>query len=109
MLASQCLPETSCLKKKKMRFSKCFSATHSISNLWHLRSASIVELGKDLYYDVTVVKIENDKELSRALGCSVDKVQGNYIYKTLDENELPEFLDSYSKIRQDLLDLYNLS
>lgn len=69
----------------------------------------IVELGKDLYYDVTVVKIENDKELSRALGCSVDKVQGNYIYKTLDENELPEFLDSYSKIRQELLNSYNLS
>lgn len=63
----------------------------------------IVELGKDLYYEVTVVKIENDRELERALNCKVDKIQGNYIYRPVEENELLEFLVSYSDIRKKLL------
>ncbi len=63
----------------------------------------IVELGKDLYYDVTVVKIENDRELERALNCSVDKIQGNYVCRSLEEDEMIEFLNSYSDIRKKLL------
>ena len=65
--------------------------------------SDIVELGKDLYYEVTVVRVENDRELERALKCKVDKIQGNYIYRPVDEEELFEFLDSYSKIREKIL------
>ena len=65
--------------------------------------SDIVELGKDLYYEVTVVKIENDRELERALSCKVDKVQGNYIYRPIDECELDDFLKEYSSIREKIL------
>ena len=65
--------------------------------------SDIVELGKDLYYEVTVVKVENDRELEKALKCKVDKIQGNYIYKPLDETELYDFLDKYNEIRENIL------
>ena len=65
--------------------------------------SDIVELGKDLYYEVTVVKIENDRELERALSCKVDKIQGNYIYKPIDESELYDFLGQYTDIRKSVL------
>ena len=65
--------------------------------------SDIVELGKDLYYEVTVVKVENDRELARALKCKVDKIQGNYIYRHLDESELYEFLGKYKEIREGIL------
>lgn len=65
--------------------------------------SDIVELGKDLYYEVTVVKVENDRELARALKCKVDKIQGNYIYRHLDEHELYEFLGKYNEIREGIL------
>lgn len=65
--------------------------------------SDIVELGKDLYYEVTVVKVENDRELDRALKCKVDKVQGNYIYRPIDEQELFEFLNNYADIRKKVL------
>ena len=64
----------------------------------------IVELGKDLYYDVTVVKIENDKELLRALNCSVDKIQGHYIYRPLDDHEVLDFVASYKEVRKGVLE-----
>lgn len=64
----------------------------------------IVELGKDLYYDVTVVKIENDKELLRALNCNVDKIQGHYIYRPLDDHEVLDFVASYPEIRKGVLE-----
>lgn len=63
----------------------------------------IVELGKDLYYDVTVVKIEDDKQLQKALSCSVDKVQGNYLYKALSVEELIEFLDKYKNNESEII------
>lgn len=63
----------------------------------------IVELGKDLYYDVTVVKIENDRELARALSCKVDKIQGNYIHRSIEESEMIEFLESYHETRKKIL------
>jgi len=63
----------------------------------------IVELGKDLYYDVTVVKIENEKELMRALNCSVDKVQGHYIYRPLEDEEVLDFIASYRDVRDEIL------
>ncbi len=65
--------------------------------------SDIVELGKDLYYEVTVVKVENDRELENALKCKVDKIQGNYIYRPIEEDELPQFLNEYSEIRNQIL------
>lgn len=67
--------------------------------------SDIVELGKDLYYEVTVVKIENDRELLRALKCNVDKIQGNYIHRPVEGEELVEFLNSYTDIRKKLLEI----
>lgn len=69
--------------------------------------SDIVELGKDLYYEVTVVKIENDRELERALRCNVDKIQGNYIYKPICQDELFEFLSEYKKIRGSIIEKEN--
>ena len=63
----------------------------------------IVELGKDLYYEVTVIKVENDRELIKALNCQVDKVQGNYIYRVIEEEELYGFLKDYPNIRDNIL------
>ncbi len=63
----------------------------------------IVEFGKDLYYQVVLTRIENDRELKRAIECKVDKIQGNYICEPIDGEHLEEFLKEYPKIRKRVL------
>lgn len=62
----------------------------------------IVELGRDLYYQVTVVRIEQDKALTKAVEYGVDKLQGNHLFEPVDNEKLIEFLEMYKGYAKDI-------
>lgn len=55
----------------------------------------IVELGKDLYYEVTVIRIEEERTMLKAVENGAHKIQGNHLFSPVDNDKITEFLDMY--------------
>lgn len=55
----------------------------------------IIELGKDLYYEVCVIRIEDEENLNKILKYEVDKIQGNILFKPVTNVELLDFLAKF--------------
>ncbi|MDF2865256.1 MAG: hypothetical protein K0R72_65 [Clostridia bacterium] len=56
---------------------------------------NIISVCKDLDYLTTVICIENEDELKYALNGQADKIQGNYLFKKVDNSNLEDFLINY--------------
>jgi diguanylate cyclase (GGDEF)-like protein len=61
--------------------------------------SDIINVCKDLDYSATVICIENEEELKYALNGKADKIQGNYLFKKIDNNNLEEFLVNYPELK----------
>lgn len=59
----------------------------------------IINVCKDLSYTTTITCVENEDELKYALNSESDKIQGNYLFKKIDNNNLPEFLENYPNFK----------
>lgn len=64
----------------------------------------IVELGRDLYYQVTVIRIEQESVMLKAVEYGVDKLQGNHLFKPVDNDKITEFLDMYKEYSKEIKD-----
>lgn len=62
----------------------------------------IVNLSKDLKYDVVVTKVSNDNMLKEILKYDVDMLQGNHLFEIIAEENLPQFLDKYNEYKGDI-------
>jgi EAL domain-containing protein (putative c-di-GMP-specific phosphodiesterase class I) len=61
--------------------------------------SDIVNVCKDLDYQTTIICVENEDELKYALNSSSDKIQGNYLFKKVDNNNLEEFIVNYPNFK----------
>ena len=59
----------------------------------------LLKLSKDLGYKVIVGKISDDKKLVKAITNNADKIQGNFLFKKMDENLAEEVLANYGTYR----------
>ncbi len=59
----------------------------------------ILNLYRDLDYMTTVICIEDENELKYALNGLADKIQGNYLFKKVDNESLEEFLKNYPNFK----------
>ncbi len=59
----------------------------------------IIKLCKDLGYKVIVGKISDDKKLVEAIVDGADKLQGEFLFKKMEENLAEEVLSSYGAYR----------
>ena len=59
----------------------------------------IINICKDLDYLTTVICIENEEELKYALNGLADKIQGNYLFKKIDNISLEDFLVNYPDLK----------
>ena len=61
--------------------------------------SDVINICKDLDYITTVICIENEEELKYALNGLADKIQGNYLFKKIDNASLEEFLINYPSLQ----------
>lgn len=59
----------------------------------------LINLSKDLGYNVIVGKVNDDKKLVRAISSGADKIQGDFLFKKMDENLAEEVLANYGGYR----------
>lgn len=59
----------------------------------------IITLCKDLGYKVIVGKINDDKKLIKAITDNADKIQGDFLFKKMDESLAEEVLANYGTYR----------
>ncbi len=59
--------------------------------------SDIVNLCKDLGYTVYIVGLNDNKEIETVSKTDIDCVQGDIIHKSIEENKVSEFIDSYDK------------
>lgn len=57
----------------------------------------ILSLSKKLEYKVIIDKIENEKQLNYAIKSSADYIQGDFLFKRMDESLTEEFVKEYPK------------
>ncbi len=57
---------------------------------------SIIKLCNGLNYKVIITKVETEKELNLAIKKGADKVQGDALFKKMDDTLIDEFVDGYS-------------
>lgn len=55
----------------------------------------VLNLSKKLDYDVVINKIENEKQLKYAVKAGADYIQGDFLFKRLDEKLIDEFIQKY--------------
>lgn len=60
--------------------------------------SDIVNVCKDLDYGTEIVGISSKEQLERILETKADYVQGDYIYRSIGEDELMEFIENYDKL-----------
>lgn len=60
---------------------------------------NIVSLCKNLDYKVILGKIDEDCELENAIKSGADSIQGNLIFKSMDEDLVEAFLNEYSNYK----------
>lgn len=63
----------------------------------------IIKLSKDLGYKVAVTHVDYKDELYKIIARGIDRMQGNYISKRIDLNEIETFINNYDayKIQYD--------
>ena len=59
----------------------------------------LVRLAKDLGYKTVAGKISDDKKLLKAIQCKADKIQGNFLFKKMDEKLAKELLANFGAYR----------
>ena len=59
----------------------------------------LINLSKDLGYKVIVGRVNDDKKLVQAITDNADKIQGNFLFKKMDENLAEEVLANYGTYR----------
>lgn len=59
----------------------------------------LINLSKDLGYKVIVGKINDDRKLVKAITSDADKLQGNFLFKKMDESLAEEVLANYGAYR----------
>ena len=59
----------------------------------------LVTLSKDLGYKVIAGKISDDKKLLEAIACKADKIQGNFLFKKMNENIAEDLLANFGAYR----------
>ena len=59
----------------------------------------LINLSKDLGYKVIVGRVNDDKKLVKAITDNADKIQGNFLFKKMDENLAEEVLANYGTYR----------
>jgi diguanylate cyclase len=62
----------------------------------------IVDIANDLDYITTIICIESEDELKYAINTDVSKVQGNYLFKKINNNDLVDFIDNYPAFKEGL-------
>lgn len=60
---------------------------------------NIIKLGKNLNYKVVAVSIDQDRELIDCINCGADKLQGDLLFKKMEESLLEEFLTAYGSYK----------
>ena len=61
----------------------------------------IVNLGMDMNYKVIVGKIEKQEELESAITCGASKIQGDLLFKKMEEDMAQEFLSKYDNYKNE--------
>ncbi|MEG0872847.1 MAG: diguanylate cyclase [Clostridia bacterium] len=56
----------------------------------------IIKLGQDMKYKVIVGQIDDEKELIESIHSSANKLQGDFLFKKMDDSFAEEFLSAYS-------------
>lgn len=59
----------------------------------------LIDLSKDLGYKVIVGKVNDDRKLVKAISSGADKIQGDFLFKKMDENLAEEVLANYGGYR----------
>lgn len=78
---------------------KISSSILSSENISEKVFLDLINLSKDLGYKVIVGKINDDKKLVKAITYNADKIQGNFLFKKIDENLAEEVLANYGTYR----------
>ena len=60
---------------------------------------NVINLCKALNYKVIMTKLETEKELNLAIKKGADKIQGNVLFKKMDDELIDEFLNEYSNYK----------
>lgn len=60
---------------------------------------NIVKVCKNLNYKVTLMQIDEECELDNAIKSGADNIQGNFIFKAMDENLVETFLNEYGNYK----------
>ncbi|MGN1013124.1 MAG: EAL domain-containing protein [Clostridia bacterium] len=61
--------------------------------------SDLIKLSKDLGYKVIVGKVNDDRKLVKAITNNADKIQGNFLFKKMDESLAEEVLANYGTYR----------
>lgn len=70
----------------------------------------IINLSKDLKYNVTVTHIEEGEELKQILSHNdVDKIQGNYLFKRQKIDTLEKYIEKYEEYKKEIKNMIELS
>ncbi len=59
----------------------------------------VIDLCKDLGYKVIINRINDDKKLVRAITAKADEIQGDFLFKKMDESLAEEVLNNYGAYR----------
>lgn len=61
--------------------------------------SDLIKLSKDLGYKVIVGKVNDDRKLVKAITNNADKIQGNFLFKKMNESLAEEVLANYGTYR----------
>lgn len=78
---------------------KLSASTLSSKNINENVFYDLVRLAKDLDYKVIVGRIDDDQKLVKSISSGADKIQGNFLFKKMDEKFAEELLQSYGAYR----------
>lgn len=73
--------------------------TFNDSNMENEVVENVINLCKALNYKVIMTKLETEKELNLAIKKGADKIQGNVLFKKMDDELIDEFLNEYSNYK----------
>lgn len=69
------------------------------SNLDYDILKNVIKLCNEMGYKVTIGSIENESELVGAIKCGSDKIQGNFLFKKMEDDLTEDFLTKYNEYR----------
>lgn len=83
------------LKIDEIKINSEFLVSNSIFKKSVLKH--IINLCKDLGYEILVTKISDEDTLQEILKYPINRVQGFYIYPVIEDNKIDEFISNYTK------------